>query len=52
MRSKIREELYKEDLKIAACLPPQEKLKQALELSQLCLELKKAVEEHASKKNT
>jgi len=53
MHSKIREELYNEDLKKAASFSPQEKLKQALELSELCLELKKAADKKdAFKKDT
>lgn len=53
MHSKIREELYNEDLKRASQQATQEKLKQALELSELCLQLNKAAGGHnASKKNT
>lgn len=53
MRSKIREELYNEDLIRASKQTPEEKLKEALELSELCLELKKAADkQNAPKKNS
>ncbi len=51
-KSKIRESLYLEDIKRASRLSPQEKLEEALELSDFCLELNKISKDGKSKRNT
>lgn len=51
-KSKIRESLYLEDIKRASRLSPEEKLEEALELPDFCLELNKVSKDGKSKRDT